>query len=56
VKALGRFRCEPNFRLTANATPNDTRYPEMWAPAVMSLPSAWDLTTGSNSLIAIVQI
>jgi subtilisin family serine protease len=55
LKKLGaRFRCEPNFQLKAAAIPNDTRYSEMWAPAVMSLPSAWDVTTGSNSLIAIV--
>jgi subtilisin family serine protease len=54
LRKLGRFRCEPNFLLTSVATANDTYYSSMWAPPILSLPAAWDITTGSNSLIAIV--
>lgn len=57
---------QPNFILRiAATTPNDPRYPEQWhyfvngtgagrSPGGISLPTAWDTTTGSSSVVVAV--
>ncbi len=45
---------EPNFTREALAIPNDPEYGELWALPKMSMPAAWDLTTGSSSVIVAV--
>jgi subtilisin family serine protease len=53
---------EPNYVLTANETPNDTRYPELWgmnntgqtggtAGADISAEMAWDVFTGNPNIV-----
>jgi subtilisin family serine protease len=54
-KVSGHVRCTPNYALFASAIPNDTSYGSLYAPGIMSLPQAWDITTGnSNTLVLIV--
>jgi thermitase len=43
-----------NYLRTLSATPNDPRYPEQWGLTRIGAPQAWDTSTGSGSLIAIV--
>ncbi len=38
----------------ARRVPNDPYYPRQWGPEAMSLPYAWDFTTGSSSVIVAV--
>ncbi len=57
---------QPNYILRiADTTPNDPRYPEQWhyfnhgagtaeSPGGISLPRAWDTTTGSTSVVVAV--
>jgi len=46
---------EPNVIWHAmDVTPNDTHYPLQWDMPLMRLPEAWDLTTGSASVIVAV--
>lgn len=52
---------EPDTIMKSLATPNDPRYPEQWhyfAPTAgnygANLPAAWDLTTGSTSVVVSV--
>ncbi len=45
---------EPNFERKAAAIPNDPEYPELWALPKMGMPAAWDLATGSTSVIVAV--
>ena len=49
-----RMRCEPDYVISAQALPNDSYYSYQYAPAIMSLPDAWDITTGSTDVIALV--
>ncbi|WP_341502131.1 S8 family serine peptidase [Gallaecimonas sp. GXIMD4217] len=53
---------EPNYLLHANATPDDSRFGELWGlhntgqsggtvDADIDAPEAWDITTGSRSVI-----
>lgn len=53
-KILGRFRCEANHAYFTTAIPNDTNYSAQYASSFMSLPAAWDKTTGSSDRIALV--
>lgn len=53
-KIAGRARCEPNHAYFSTAVPNDTQYINQYASSWMSLPTAWDKTTGSDDLIALV--
>jgi len=39
---------------TMSTTPNDPRYSDQWHYPQMNLPQAWDLTTGSTSVIVAV--
>ncbi len=45
---------QPNFVYTINLTPNDPRYSELYGMPKISAPTAWDTTTGSNSVIVAV--
>jgi thermitase len=50
---------EPNWIYHTSATPNDARFPELWGlnqanDADIDAPEAWDLTTGSSSVIVAV--
>jgi thermitase len=43
---------EPNYRVRADLYPNDPAYPsQQYGPALIQAESAWDTTTGSNSVI-----
>jgi subtilisin family serine protease len=50
----GHVSCSPNWALTASRVPNDTYYSIQYGAGLMSLPAAWDYTTGSSSVIALV--
>lgn len=42
----------PDYILSTSATtPNDTYYNQQWAPDVIQLPEAWDITKGTASTI-----
>jgi len=45
---------EPNFRVWAQATPNDEAYPLQWHYPLIGLPDAWDTTTGSAEVVVAV--
>jgi subtilisin family serine protease len=53
-KILGRYRCESNHAYFTDAVPDDTYFVNQYASNLMSLPAAWDKTTGSSSAIALV--
>ena len=44
----------PNYMLQATFTPNDTHFGKQWHYPQINLPQAWDLTTGSSSVIVAV--
>jgi subtilisin family serine protease len=44
----------PNYRVYAIKTPNDTRYGELWGMQRINAPKAWDVTTGSKSIVVAV--
>ena len=54
AKVGGHVTCSPNWAFFASAIPNDPLYSLQWAPPVMQLPNTWDVTTGNNSMIAVV--
>jgi serine protease len=49
---------EPDARMQMALTPNDTRYQEQWhyfeSTAGMNLPEAWDISTGSGVVVAVI--
>jgi thermitase len=46
---------EPNYKVEAFLTPNDTFYSYQYGPQRISVPSAWDVTTSNSSItIAVV--
>ena len=45
---------EPDYVRTVSRVPNDAAYGNQYAPPKMSLPQAWDITTGSPSVIVAV--
>jgi len=49
-----RARCEPNWAYRATLTPNDPDYSQQYASSFLSLPAAWDKTTGNSDLVAVV--
>ena len=59
--AIRRLRLDPeveyahsNYRLKARRIPNDTSFPIQWHYNQIALEEAWDLTTGSDSIIVAV--
>lgn len=42
---------QPNFYYRLLATPNDPSYGSLWGMAKISAPAAWDLTTGSSTVV-----
>ena len=46
---------QPNYYYHLAATPNDTRFSELYGMQKISAPAAWDLTTGSaNTVVAVI--
>jgi serine protease len=49
---------EPDLRMQMALTPNDTRYQDQWhyfeSTAGMNLPEAWDISTGSGVVVAVI--
>ena len=45
---------EPNHIGEFQLDPNDTYYPDQWAPPLMDAPDAWDVTTGDPNVIVAV--
>lgn len=54
ISAGAVARAERNFLVQAWATPNDTRYAELWGMAKIGAPSAWDTTTGSTDVLVAI--
>jgi hypothetical protein len=54
AQAGGHLSCSPNWAVTASLIPNDTYYPQQYAPGIMQLSTAWDTTVGSNAQIVVV--
>lgn len=54
AQAGGHLTCSPNWAVHATLTPNDTYYPQQYAPSLMQLPTAWGSTVGSHQQIAVV--
>lgn len=46
--------CVPNDVLHITETPNDYYFSYQYGPQLMSAPNAWDVTTGSDDMLAIV--
>ena len=44
----------PNYRRDLCATPNDTYYSSLWGMPKIQAPQAWDISTGSSSVIVAV--
>jgi len=46
---------EPNYKIKLLSTiPNDTNYPQLWAMPKISAPAAWDIITGSDVVVAVL--
>ncbi len=45
---------EDNAHYTKDITPNDPRFSELWGMSRIKAPQAWDLTTGSSSVLVAV--
>jgi subtilisin family serine protease len=54
AKIPGHKSCSPNYAVFADAVPNDPGYTSQYAASIMQLPSAWNITTGSNSVLVLV--
>ncbi len=54
AKLGGRVQCEPDIAYFASGTPNDPLFPNQYASGFLALPSAWDVTTGNDSLLALI--
>ncbi len=54
-KAVEIEAVQPNYYYHLAATPNDTRFSELYGMQKISAPAAWDLTTGSaNTVVAVI--
>jgi len=42
---------EPNYIYRINAVPNDPMYSQLWGMEKISAPAAWNITTGSNTVV-----
>jgi subtilisin family serine protease len=45
---------EPDYIVHAMQTPNDTYYPQLWAMPKIIAPSAWNIETGCNVIVAVI--
>lgn len=58
IKRLARepgvAAAEPNYRVSARATPNDEAYPLQWHYPLINLPAAWQITHGNPEVIVAV--
>ncbi|MFY0523318.1 S8 family serine peptidase [Archangium gephyra] len=58
ARQVGKLRgvryAEKNARVQAFKAPNDPKYSSQWHYPMMNLPAAWDLTTGSSSVVVAV--
>lgn len=58
IKALNRDPevkvASPNFIRQTLFVPNDPLYPFQWHYPQINLPQAWDLATGSNAIVAVI--
>ena len=45
---------EPNFQVNAVAAPNDTAYPLQWHYPLITMPDAWEITTGRSEVVVAV--
>lgn len=45
---------EPNFIRHPQFVPNDPLYPFQWHYPQINLPQTWDLTTGANAIVAVI--
>jgi serine protease len=58
VKALMRRKdiahAALNFRRETMQTPNDPLYRSQWHYPMINLPSAWDITTGTGAIVAVL--
>ena len=45
---------EPNYVLHSTLAPDDPNYPTQWHYPLIGLPQAWDVSTGSSSIIVAV--
>ena len=46
--------CEANAIIETQRTPNDTQYSSLYGMTKISAPQAWDITTGSSSVVVAV--
>lgn len=53
-RAPGVRWAEPNYRVRASLQPNDSAYHLQWHYPLVSLPAAWDVTTGNPGVIVAV--
>jgi len=53
-RRAGVRAASPNYLLQPTLTPNDTHFGKQWHYPQINLPQAWDLTTGSSSVIVAV--
>lgn len=58
LKALRRrsdvVHADPNFIRQPSFVPNDPLYPTQWHYPLLNLPQAWDLNTGSDAIVAVL--
>jgi serine protease len=45
---------EPNYRVRAFSTPDDESYPLQWNFQLINMEAAWDTSTGSNVVVAVL--
>jgi subtilisin family serine protease len=53
-RILTQMRCEPNYAQSITTTPNDPLFSSSYVNSQINLESAWDYSTGSESLLAVV--
>jgi len=45
---------EPNYIYSVNLAPNDSLYGSLWGLEAINAPQAWDVSTGSESVVAVI--
>ena len=45
---------EPNYLYQASFVPNDPRYKEQWHMKLINVEEAWDITTGDEAVVAVI--